>query len=78
MFLTSHIHHIFANVISRLGFIKMALSLMPMPYSFDRKALWSQTKYVVMNVWNYFEREAQKSGQVANCTSKVVKATGKW
>ena len=56
----------------------MALSLMPMRYSFDGKTLRSQTKYVIMNLWDYFEREAQKSGRVVNCTAKVAKATGKW
>ena len=55
----------------------MASFSMPERYSFDGKFLRSQTKYVVMNIRDYFEREAQKSGRVANCTSKVAKATGK-
>ena len=54
----------------------MASSLMSMRYSFDGKTLWSQTKYVTMNLWDYFKREAQKSGRVVKCTLKVVKAIG--
>ena len=55
----------------------MAFSQRPELYSFEGKAIRSQTKYVVMNLWGYFEREAQKSGRVVNCTAKVSKATGK-
>ena len=55
----------------------MTSSLMPVRYSFDGKTLRSQTKYVIMNIRDYFEREAQKSGRVLNCTLKVAKATGK-
>ena len=54
-------------------FVKMASS---QRYSFDGKTVRSQTKYVVMNVWEYFEREAQKSRYSVNCTAKVAKATG--
>ena len=62
-------------MISRLGVLLRCL--MPVRYSFDGKTLRSQTKYVIMNIWDYFEREAQKSGRVVNCTLKVAKATGK-
>ena len=48
----------------------------PVRYSFNGKTLRSQTKYVIMNLRDYFEREAQKSRRVVNCTSKVAKATG--
>ena len=41
------------------------------------KTIRSQTKHVVINVWNYFEREAKKSGRAYNLTEKVAKATGK-
>ena len=55
----------------------MASLQRPERYSFERKAIRSQTKYIIMNVWDYFEREAQKSGRAVNCTAKVAKATGK-
>ena len=54
----------------------MASSQRDVRYSFDGKSIRSQTKYVIMDLWDYFEREAQKSGHV-NITAKVGKATGK-
>ena len=33
--------------------------------------------YVIMNLWDYFEREAQKYERIVNITAKVFKATGK-
>ena len=65
-------------MISRLGvLLRWLYLLMPVRYSFDGKTLRSQTKYVIMNLWDYFEREAQKSRRVVNCTAKVAKATDK-
>ena len=55
----------------------MASSQRDVRYSFDGKAIRSQTKYVIMNLWDYFEQEAQKAGRVVNVTAKVSKATGK-
>ena len=46
-------------------------------YSFKGKRLASQTKYIVMNVMEYFEREAKKSKGHPNILEKVSKATGK-
>lgn len=34
------------------------------------KTIRSQTKHVVINVWNYFEQEAKKSGRLTNLTEK--------
>ena len=41
------------------------------------KTIRSQTKYVIINVWNYFDQEAKKSGCLVNLMEKVAKATGK-
>ena len=46
-------------------------------YCFTGKRLTSQTKHVVMNVKEYFEREAKKSKGHPNILDKVCKATGK-
>ena len=46
-------------------------------YSFKGKHLVSQTKHVVLNVMEYFEREAKKSKGHPNILEKVCKATGK-
>ena len=55
----------------------MAFSQGHVRYSFEGKTTRSQTKYIIMKLWDYFEQEAQKSGHVVNYTSKVAKATGK-
>ena len=41
------------------------------------KTIHSQMKHVVMNVWNYFDREAKKSRCRGNLMEKVALATGK-
>ena len=41
------------------------------------KTIRSQTKCVLMNVWDYFERESKKTGRPVNITQKIAKATGK-
>ena len=46
-------------------------------YCFTGKRLTSQTKHVVMNVKEYFEREAKESKGHPNILDKVCKATGK-
>ena len=45
-------------------------------YCFTGKRLTSQTKHVIMNVMEYFEREAKKSKGHPNILDKVCKATG--
>ena len=46
-------------------------------HSFQGKRLTSQTKRVVMNMVEYFKREAKKSKGHPNIVEKVSKATGK-
>ena len=65
-------------------FVKMASSQRNLRHSVTGttatstgKTIRSQTKHVVINVWNYFEREVKKSGRQTNLTEKVAKATGK-
>ena len=46
-------------------------------FSTTGKTIRSQTKYVVMNVWDYFDQEAKKARcAYGNLTEKVAKATG--
>ena len=46
-------------------------------HSFKGKRLTSQTKHLLMNVVEYFEKEAKKSKGHPNVFEKVSKATGK-
>ena len=60
-------------------FVKMASSLSDSHVLARGKAIRSQTKHVLMNVWNYFDREAKKARRSAgNISEKVSKATGKF
>ena len=48
-------------------------------FSTTGKTIRSQMKYVVMNVWDYFDQEAKKARRAyGNLTEKVAKATGKY
>ena len=40
------------------------------------KRLNSQTKFLPMNLWNYFEQEARKSKVSVNVKKRILKATG--
>ena len=40
------------------------------------KRLNSQTKYLLMKLWNYFEQEANKSKVSVNVKQRISKATG--
>ena len=61
-------------------FVKMAPLQKDSRFSATGKTIGSQTKHVVMNVWNYFDQETKKG----RCSSdnliaqKVVKATGRY
>ena len=46
-------------------------------YCFTGKHLTSQTKHIIMNMKEYFEREAKKSKGHPNILDKVYKGTGK-
>ena len=55
-------------------FVKMASSQRHLHCSGTGKTIHSQTKHVVMNLWNYFDREAKKSGRQGNLMEKVALA----
>ena len=57
-------------------FAKMASSQRTAQFTPGR-AIRSQTKYVLMNLWDYFERESKKTGHPVNSTQKIAKVTGK-
>ena len=60
-------------------FAKMASSISDLYFLAHGKVIRSQMKHIVMNIWNYFDREAKKARcSAGNILEKVSKATGKF
>ena len=53
----------------------MASSQRTTQYLFRGKTIVSKNKYILMNLWEYYESEAKKYGRGVNYTLKITNAT---
>ena len=47
-------------------------------YLFCGITIVTENKYVMMNLWDYYEWEAKKYGHGVNYALKITNATSKW